>query len=185
VRLSGTDNTGDLAVNTTSCSSCHGLNGDGNATDLRLSNSSNSSDLAVNSTSSNDNSDSSDCLASQNSTSTQNSTSSSDACAKGKKDQAKDKNAASGKKGGMMKKKMGKTSLNSSFTVNSTSFAGAKNNGTSTAASPMQDAKKHVKDAQNAVAQMMAGNNSVTMDQVNGNISLALDAMNNLTVSMG
>jgi len=61
---------------------------------------------------------------------------------------------------------------------------GAKNNGTSTAASPMQDAKKHVKDAQNAVAQMMAGNNSVTMDQVNGNISLALDAMNNLTVSM-
>lgn len=62
---------------------------------------------------------------------------------------------------------------------------GAKNNSNSTAASPMQDAKKHVKDAQNAVALMMAGNSSVTTDQVNGNVSLALDAMNNLTMSMG
>jgi mitochondrial fission protein ELM1 len=85
----------------------------------------------------------------------------------------------------MMKKKMGKTSLNSSCTGNLTSLAGAKNNSNSTAASPMQDAKKHVKDAQNAVALMMAGNSSVTTDQVNGNVSLALDAMNNLTMSMG
>jgi hypothetical protein len=85
----------------------------------------------------------------------------------------------------MMKKKMGKTSLNSSCTGSLTSLAGAKNNSNSTAASPMQDAKKHVKDAQNAVALMMAGNSSVTTDQVNGNVSLALDAMNNLTMSMG
>ena len=78
-----------------------------------------------------------------------------------------------------MKKKMGKTSLNSSCANNSTSLVGAQNNGTS-----MHGAKLHLKNAQNAIALMMAGNSSVTTDQVNGNVSLALDAMNNLTLSM-
>lgn len=147
--------------------------------------------LAVNTTSGDDNSgDDTDCSASQNSTSAQNSTSSqnststSDACGKGKKDkskdQLKDQTASSGKNGGMMKKKMGKTTLNSSCADNSTSLVGAKNNGTST-----HDAKQHLKNAQKTIALMMAGNSSVSTDQVNGNVSLAIDAMNNLTMSMG
>ena len=80
--------------------------------------------------------------------------------------------------------------------VNATSNGGKKNgtdlrlssssNDTaSNATSPMQDAKQRLKDAQNAVAQMMAGNQFVTTSQVGGNVSLALNAMNNLMVSMG
>lgn len=48
----------------------------------------------------------------------------------------------------------------------------------------MMDAKMKVKGAQKAVSEMMAGNKSVTMDDVNGNLTLAVNAMNGMMMMM-
>jgi hypothetical protein len=48
----------------------------------------------------------------------------------------------------------------------------------------LKAAKKNVDNAQNAVNQMMAGNTSVTMDQVSQDVSNAMNAMNGTMMMM-
>lgn len=47
-------------------------------------------------------------------------------------------------------------------------------------ADPLKDAKKHVKNAQNALNAMMSGNQPGNMNQVTGNLTLAANAMNKM-----
>lgn len=76
----------------------------------------------------------------------------------------------------------------SALASNSTSMNNCTlNNGNSTnnntvVADSMKKAKLHVKDAQKALAAVMAGSKSAHMSQVNGNITLAVNAMNGMTM---